>query len=193
MNYILIRKKRKTISISVNSDSTVLVKAPLRVPKFSIDLFVSSKKDWITHQQSRQNTKISDFPIPILTNDQITLIKKEFLTDMTSLAQDLATKMGVSFSRLSLSSAKSRWGSCSSRGNIRLNWKLSLLPYPLQRYLIIHELAHRIHMNHSNNFWELVQRFDIHYKQHNSQLKQYSHFLSFSYNSVNHLTPLTTP
>ena len=65
--------------------------------------------------------------------------------------------MQVTFNRIAIKEQKTRWGSCSSKGNINFNWKLVLMPEQIQDYVVVHELAHRIQMNHSEAFWQIVE------------------------------------
>ncbi|MBF0428034.1 MAG: M48 family metallopeptidase [Magnetococcales bacterium] len=76
---------------------------------------------------------------------------------LTTRLRQRAQEMGVSVYALTIRSQKSRWGSCSSRGAINLNWQLLLLPTKVVEYVIVHELCHRFHMNHSPEFWFKVQ------------------------------------
>jgi len=86
--------------------------------------------------------------------------------------QILAQKMAIKYARVSLKQQKTRWGSCSSRGNLNFNWRLvHQLPAVID-YVIIHELAHRQEMNHSAKFWALVRKFDLSYKLHRGVLKR---------------------
>lgn len=88
--------------------------------------------------------------------------------------------MQLSCQKLKVSHARSRWGSCSSSGTISLNWQLIRLPVDIMDYVIIHELAHRVHMNHSPTFWKLVAQYCPYYKTHREQLKNVS--LLWGYN-----------
>lgn len=84
----------------------------------------------------------------------------------------LAKHMGISFGTITLRQQKSRWGSCSSQGNLNFNWRLIHAPTEVIDYVIIHELAHRRHMDHSTAFWNLVSHYDPAYKEHRGWLKR---------------------
>lgn len=68
-------------------------------------------------------------------------------------------RMGVKYKEFRIKELKSKWGSCSSKGNINLNWKLALAPLNVLDYVVVHELAHLVHLNHSKDFWQLVERY----------------------------------
>ncbi len=89
-----------------------------------------------------------------------------------------STEMGLKIQSLKLSSAKMKWGSCSRDGNIRLTWRLIMAPPEIIDYVIVHELAHIRHHNHSQDFWSLVESFLPDYKVHRKWLKYNGHLLS---------------
>ncbi len=87
--------------------------------------------------------------------------------------------MGVRFNNLKLSQAKQRWGSCSSKGNINIVWRLIMAPPWVIDYVIVHELAHLRYMNHSKSFWRLVAKVYPQYKQAIKWLKENGYYLNF--------------
>lgn len=97
--------------------------------------------------------------------------KKQAITDFARRLEIFSTKLGVNFSSLSLSNAKSRWGSCNSRKEIRLNWRLLQAPPHIINYVICHELAHLKEMNHSAKFWVVVASIFPDYKIAEKELK----------------------
>lgn len=99
----------------------------------------------------------------------IHMAKQEF----PSRTQYWSEVMGVDYGRITIRCQKSRWGSCSGKGNLNFNWKLLMLPKELMDYVIVHELAHRIEMNHSQRFWENVGKILPDYKGLRRRLKDY--------------------
>mgnify|MGYP002547163680 CR=1 FL=1 len=81
--------------------------------------------------------------------------------------------MGVSYGRVSIRDQRTRWGSCSGKGNLNFNWKLSLVPDEILDYVVVHELAHRKEMNHSQRFWAEVERILPDYKARRKWLKEF--------------------
>lgn len=85
----------------------------------------------------------------------------------------LAKKMETTFGNITLRQQKTRWGSCSSKGNLNFNWRLVHAPTEIIDYVIIHELAHRTHLDHSAAFWSLVSKYDPAYHTHRGWLKRH--------------------
>lgn len=84
----------------------------------------------------------------------------------------IAKKMNLEFNKITLRKQKTRWGSCSSQKNLNFNWQLVHFETKIIDYVIIHELAHLVHMNHSKKFWDLVEKYDPEYKKHIGWLKR---------------------
>ncbi|MEO6117611.1 MAG: SprT family zinc-dependent metalloprotease [Methylotenera sp.] len=113
----------------------------------------------------------------VVAHKVIQWYKKQAITDFARRLEIFSTKLGVNFSSLSLSNAKSRWGSCNSRKEIRLNWRLLQAPPHIINYVICHELAHLKEMNHSAKFWAVVASIFPDYKIAEKELKVLSPML----------------
>ena len=104
-------------------------------------------------------------------------LRKEAKSYLPRRLSFLAEEHGFSFARSKITHSSSRWGSCSSSGTISLNIGMMNLPFELIDYVIIHELCHTKHMNHSTAFWNEVYKFDPQYKMHRNELKKYSPYI----------------
>lgn len=100
--------------------------------------------------------------------------RKQALADFARRLEILATKLGEPTPSLFLSNARGRWGSCNSKREVRLNWRLIQAPPNLINYVICHELAHLREMNHSTRFWAIVESICPEYKSAEKDLKQWS-------------------
>ena len=122
-----------------------------------------------------ESESIKSAPVQQIIRDKILVaLRKEAKGHLPRRLSFLAEKHGFSFSRCKITHASSRWGSCSSSGTISLNIGMMNLPFELIDYVIIHELCHTRHMNHSTAFWSEVAKFDPQYKIHRNELKKYS-------------------
>jgi len=98
--------------------------------------------------------------------------KSQALEHLTERTDRYDQQIGVSPSRISVRNFKSRWGSCDSRGQLAFNWNIIKAPHAITDYVVVHELCHLVHPNHSRGFWALVGRFDPAYIEHRQWLKQ---------------------
>lgn len=153
--YTLIRSKRKSLSVQIKTDGQLIVRAPLHLAKNKIDSFVREHEDWIrrnmakVEQYQEERVEITDRQ----RSEGIRLAKQVFPERVAYFAR----RMGVSYGRITIREQKTRWGSCSSDGNLNFNWKLVLMPSEVLDYVVVHELAHRKEMNHSAKFWKVVE------------------------------------
>jgi len=145
--FFLLRKKRKTVSIRITDEANVYVFAPFRVSLSKIEAFVDQKHDWIRTNQRKTKEKIL---LPELTASE----KARHTKNVKNKAElFLVNYPGLKPHRIFIRYSKTRWGSCSTLGNISLNGYLDFLPDELFIYVISHELTHLVNMNHSTRFW----------------------------------------
>ncbi len=98
--------------------------------------------------------------------------RKEALCLISEKAEEFAESLSVCFENIRIKDQKSRWGSCSSKGNLNFNWRIIMAPEPVCDYVIIHELCHLVFMDHSVNFWNLVESICPQYRQYKKWLKE---------------------
>ena len=205
LDYSIIRSKRRTVSVSVSTDNIITVRCPNSMSDVEIRSFIDSKSKWIYKVLAENNVKRADnesilsykevyiggqkFPLIICDKNKIengavfvrnvSSIKKtlnKFLSaDLISFANAVASLTNLRAIGFSVRSYKSRWGCCDRRGEITLNCLVTMLPRYLQRYVIIHELCHTVHFNHSQKFWNLVAKFEPNYKLCRKNLKNFNY------------------
>ena len=153
--YNLIRAKRKTMSLRVSEDGAIEVRAPYRTAVATVDQFVEDHKDWIRRQLA-VSEKVRMLR-PSYTEKEREDGKKRARAAIAAKCRFYAARMGVTYGTISIREQKTRWGSCSSKGNLNFNWKLVLMPEEILDYVVVHELAHRREMNHGPAFWKIVE------------------------------------
>lgn len=104
-------------------------------------------------------------------------LKQKAKMILPMLLTKTSEQMQVNFKKISIRNQKTLWGSCTHDKSINLNYKLIFLPYSLALHVLIHELAHTIHLNHSARFWKLVEKFDPQWKTHHKQLRHGDEFI----------------
>ncbi len=157
MEYTLIRSDRKTLGVEVKRDGTVIVRAPRRLPQREIDRFLSDRMDWIRKAQLRQQNRAEAHPEPTEQEKKAYIRKaKEILPGKVEY---WSRRMKLYPTQIRITGAKTRFGSCSSQGHICFSWRLMQYPDEAVDYVVVHELAHLRHMNHSAAFYELVARY----------------------------------
>lgn len=216
----IVYSKRKTLAIIVDNKANVIVRAPLRTPKKSIERFVNEKKGWISAKKQEILAKLEEIPhrrfienehilflgneyevsfidgmlYPVIFDDRKFLISANYKDHAREILEmwykkkakmlfydkaiDYSQAMNVEFNKVKISNAEKRWGSCSTKKNINLSWKLIMAPEKVIDYVIIHELAHLIELNHSRRFWNIVENIDPDYHYSICWLKENGHLLT---------------
>ena len=174
--YELIRSRRKTVSIQIREDGRVIVRAPLRLPVRDIDRFVQSREAWIlTHMEKarRQADSLKSRGLSPLSDRQLRDLARRARPVFAERTAHFAELAGVSYGRISIRCQHTRWGSCSAKGNLNFNCLLLLAPPQALDYVVVHELCHRIELNHSPRFWAQVERVMPDYRIWKKWLKEH--------------------
>jgi len=171
--YFLTRSRRRSLSVSISDEGKIIVKAPLLTTQNQVEEFLLSKKDWILkHLDKIAAQKEAAVQAGILTEEEIKELKKKAKIIFPHRVAYYANIMGVTYGRISIRCQKTRWGSCSAEGNLNFNYLLCLMPIEILDSVVVHELAHRRHMNHSRAFYEEIEKVFPEYKKCNRWLKQ---------------------
>lgn len=160
-DYEIIRSRRKTVGLEVTRDGRVLVRAPYRLPKSAIDQVVSRHERWIKKHQEmirQEETAAETQGEKPLTYEDIQALADQALRVIPERVAFYAPKVGVTYGRITIRNQKTRWGSCSAKGNLNFNCLLMLMPPEVVDSVVVHELCHRLYMNHSKQFYEEVLR-----------------------------------
>lgn len=169
MDHTVIYSDRRSISISVTREGDLLVRAPYGTPREHIDALLLSHTDWIKKHTARRAAILAREEA--LTAADIARLKKEARAYFSALTKKYASLMQIDYNRLTITSAKSRFGSCSSAGNIAYSYRLMLYPEAAREYVVVHELAHRREMNHGKAFYAIVESVLPDYKKRRAMLK----------------------
>jgi hypothetical protein len=207
----LVRSKRKTLSLIVETDGTLTVRAPLRMKEADIRRFIEVKADWVKRKQAgvkkdalapRQYVEGESFPYlgkhvplrivpdhrPALVMDRAFKLarsaqpraasvfeawyKKQARVVLTERIEFFARKYDFTVKKIRISSARTRWGSCSTKGTLSFTWRLVMAPLEVIDYVVVHELCHLKELNHSKSFWAQVEGILPGYKPCRKWLKQ---------------------
>jgi predicted metal-dependent hydrolase len=215
----IIRSHRKTLSLEIQKDGRLIVRAPHQIARSQIISFVQSKETWIKKKQDLMKTQSKNIPErnfvtgeqflflgenyalelvksqekPLILKDKFYLVekfqdngkhifedwyKKQAREEITYLVKLNSQKDGFSYTKVRITSAKTRWGSCGSKGTLNFPWRLVMAPREVISYVVIHELVHLKIKNHSRTFWEEVKRLMPEYKHYQMWLKENGHRLT---------------
>lgn len=170
--YRLIRSSRRTIGLQITPEG-LLVRAPYWVSRAEIERFLREKADWIAAhtEKLRERTALAEAQ-PKLTADELRALADEALRVIPERVRIYAPLVGVTVHRITIRNQRTRWGSCSSKGNLNFNCLLMLTPIEVIDSVVVHELCHRLEMNHSPRFYAAVRRVYPDYDTWNRWLKE---------------------
>ena len=173
MEYTLIRCSRKTAALRVTPGGGLEVRAPRLMPKAAIDGFVEANAAWIARQRAKlDEVHRAASDAGALTEADIKELAERMRKVLPQKLARIADSMGVGYERVSVRCQRSKWGSCTAEGNLNFNCLLMLAPEEVLDYVLIHELCHRRHMDHSKEFWADVERLDRDYREHKKWLRE---------------------
>lgn len=173
INIQIIRSARRTLSLEITRSGQAIIRAPKYMPEAEIQRFVQDKSGWLQkHLQKRETEQEALRDAGRFTQEEIgkmIRLAKQVIPDKVAY---YARLMGVTYGRISIRRQKSRWGSCSREGNLSFNCLLMMAPAEVLDYVVVHELSHRLEMNHSPRFWAHVGDVLPDYRKSKKWLKE---------------------
>jgi len=158
MNIAVIRSRRRTLALQVRQSGEVVVRAPLFVREQEVRRFVEEHLAWIEKQQRKLACAAEQRrEIQPLSKAELSGLTEQARRDLTERARLFAPRVGVTYGRISIRHQKTKWGSCSSKGNLNFNCLLMLAPDAVIDAVVAHELCHRRHMDHSPAFYAALR------------------------------------
>ncbi len=148
---IVIRSARKTVGLRVRPDGRLEVRAPLQMTDDEIRRLLERHRQWIAKHTARRAERQ-----PSWTDAERRAMAETLRQALPGIVNDFARRLGLWPARVTIRCQKSRWGSCSAKGNLNFNCLLAAAPDHVRRYVVLHELCHLKYMNHSRDFWALV-------------------------------------
>ena len=174
LSVLLVRSSRKTLAVQIRADGTVIARAPLRMSKTRILVFLSEKASWICMQQERMRMRASvrqreGIHLDALQEKELRERAKSVFAERVAY---FARQIDVTYGKITVRDQKTRWGSCSQAGNLNFNFRLILAPPEVLDYVVVHELCHRKQMNHSAQFWQEVAQVLPDYRKRKAWLAE---------------------
>ena len=208
----IIRAKRRTLTLIVEDDGSLVIRAPLRIPEKTIHEFVESHTHWIEKKQEQARNVVKEQAKQFLPGESFLFLGQSYNLELVKgqrkplildgcfkLAERshvnakkvfqewyrdqarqvinehaimLSSRYGFHYNQIRISSARTRWGSCSPSGSLSFSWRLILNPIEVVDYVIIHELVHTVVLNHSKRYWKMVEKILPDYMVHNKWLRK---------------------
>lgn len=167
------RSKRKSAAIKITADMQIVVFVPLYVSDNEIERMVISKSKWIDeHMLKVQSTIDERSKLEKITFEQVKELADQAVEYIPKRVKYYAEKENFAYNKITIKNLVSRWGSCSTKGNLNFNCLLMLTPDYVIDYIVVHELCHLREMNHSEKFWAEVEKIMPDYQRAELWLKQ---------------------
>lgn len=180
--YTLIRSNRRSFSINISPDGQITVRVPMCATQKEISHLLIEKRIWIVTKYLEVQEKQRNRPVSELTDTQRLALEKRYIAAAKEYFPKRVAHFhqftGGSYNRITIRDQKTRWGSCSARGTLSFNWRLMLAPPAILDYVVVHELCHLTHMNHSAAFWQKVESVYPDYRTARKWLKDHGQELA---------------
>ena len=164
--------RAKRMRLAVYCDGSVVLTSPVRMRTSVIERFFEDKKNWILKKlEMFQSTDPA--LLQIHSDEDFQNRKSEALALVKCRVKHFNKVMGVSWNDVVIKNQKTRWGSCSKKGNLNINYKILYLPRKMQDYVIVHEMCHLKEFNHSKKFWRLLESVLPDYQEIKGELKSH--------------------
>ena len=171
IDYTVIRSRRRTLALEVTPLPETVVRAPRRCPVEEIERFVQSHKDWIARQTRRQRERQDKGLDRPVTPEQEQLLRRQAAEIIPRRVAYYSAIMGIDPAGIRITDARKRFGSCSGKNRLCFSWRLMLYPPQAVDYVVVHELAHIRHHDHSPAFYRLIEQYMPDYRQRQALLR----------------------
>ena len=167
----IIKSKRKSIAIEIKPDGRIIAHAPYQLRDSEIEKFINEKSEWIEKHLQKLKTAQEQNGFKKLSQEEIMELADKALEYIPKKVEHYSKLIGVNYGRITIRNQRTKWGSCSSKGNLNFNCLLMLTPPEVIDSVVVHELCHRKHMNHSKEFYDEILKVCPEYHKHNKWLK----------------------
>lgn len=164
----IIRSSRKTVCLQITREAKVVVRAPRRMSRAAIDAFVAEHAEWIEKHLAARKKKNELEYADGQREAELRALAKIIIPQKVA---EFASIMNVSPASVKITGAKTRFGSCSGKNGLCFSWRVMCYPEKAVNYVVVHELAHILHHDHSKNFWKTVEKYMPDYREAEKMLK----------------------
>ena len=172
IKYEIKKSRRRTVRIEINNDGVVILRVPMRTTLKQAGEIIERNRGWIDkHMAVVQECRAKVNSLPPLTMENIKRLADKAVEYIPARVQHYASMLGVTYGRVTIRCQRTKWGSCSAKGNLSFNCLLMLTPPEVIDAIVVHELCHRLEMNHSERFYSHVLRVCPEYRKWNKWLK----------------------
>ncbi len=165
----VIRSKRKSVALEVSQDLCVIVRVPLRFPDTEINKLISRHEEWIKKAIEKRRERANKYPQP--TDEEIKALYEKAEKIIPPRVKYYSELTGLTPTGIKITGAKKRFGSCSGKNSLCFSYLLVRYPDAAIDYVVLHEIAHIKHHNHSKDFYALVRQYMPDYKEREKLLK----------------------